>query len=89
MSDRSHGRKAFLNGEDQIAYAGVYSIEGDNHITHGLVLQIERLEQQYLFTLMGFLLLSGDNVPDNPSDNHNSLSIVSMMATTDASVGTS
>src|SRR5262249_1002074 len=55
----------------------------------GLILEIQWLNQQNLLPLMCVLLLSGDDVTHHASDDHNSLSIVSTMATTDASVGTS
>jgi hypothetical protein len=48
-----------LHGKHAITNTGIDGIERHNNIAHGLALEIERLDQQDLFTFVRLLLLSG------------------------------
>lgn len=96
MSDRRHGRKAFLDRENAVANPSVDSVQSDKNVPDGLAFKIERLHEQDLLPLVTFLLLRRDDVSNNPGDNHDScalcgysLSTLSTIATIAASVGTS
>src|SRR5215470_5440784 len=90
MSDRGHGGKTFLNREYPIADAGIYRIEGDDDVTCRLIGKVERLEEQNLLAFVSRLLLRGDDISHDASDDHGRrLCTSSTMATIVASVGTS
>ena len=89
VADRSHRRKTFLYGQDAIADSGIDGIQRHDHIAHGLAVEIERLNQQDLLSLMGLLLPCRNDMTDDPGNDHDGLSTASTMAMMAASVGTS
>jgi hypothetical protein len=72
VSDGCHGRKAFLNDQDVIAYPGVNRIQRDDTIAGWGASQRQGLNHEDLLAVMGGLFLRGGEVSDNARKNHGS-----------------
>ena len=71
-ADAGHGAESFGDQQHAVALARVHGIHGNYGVAAIGAIQIERLNQEQLATLVTGMLLGRDHFTDNARDEHGS-----------------